>query len=257
MGKEIIAKPYHKKESGLDVLGLSSLLEEHYTDSMNRDGFKTKKSFSPSKLTYGHGTCPRYWNMAFRGANFVESDSIDPTSAYNMTIGTEGHERLQALFESAGILEEAEKKVVYDDPPIKGSLDAIIIWNGRHVVEIKTTRQEGFVFRVKTNAPTGYHLVQLLIYMKVEELSSGFILYENRNSGQFLIIPVEMTEENQELVDRVFEWMREVYSSFENDEVIKRPFTKRSKECKGCPINKDCWEAEDGDVVLFPLRIPK
>ena len=34
-----------------------------------------KKTFAPSTVAYGHGECPRYWYIAFDGAEF--SDNAD------------------------------------------------------------------------------------------------------------------------------------------------------------------------------------
>lgn len=77
MTRAIIKGLKHKRESsGFDVDRLSQIIEEAYVrvgKSGHPDGFKTKKTFAPSSIAYGHGTCPRYWYLAFSGAEFVDS----------------------------------------------------------------------------------------------------------------------------------------------------------------------------------------
>ena len=68
----------------------------------DRDTFKTKKSFSPSTLVYGHGACPRYWYLAFHGAEF--NDVVTPHQVANMRNGSLAHERIQQAIADAGIL---------------------------------------------------------------------------------------------------------------------------------------------------------
>lgn len=232
--------------------------------------FTTKKSFAPSSLGYT-GACPRYWYYAFNGANF-EYDTDAPAMA-NMDAGTDAGVRLAKLLERAGILkgDEVEVNTIGHDtlPPIRGFIDAIVEWKGEEVpVEIKTTKNETWQTRANANKVPGYQMAQLLIYMYVMGYPRGFFLTENKNTHELFILPIRMTDEHKALVEKIFDWMKVVKDNAENGELPKRPFTKASFNCKGCPVKNTCWEGykrgsvngtdpNPGTVDLPPLEIPK
>jgi hypothetical protein len=60
------------RPSFLDKDALIQKINSGYT--VNRvDKFAQKKSFAPSTIAFSHGECPRYWYLAFEGANFVDN----------------------------------------------------------------------------------------------------------------------------------------------------------------------------------------
>lgn len=244
-----------------DADRLAEVIEKGYLASRREPSDRAKKSFAPSGVGYGAGTCPRQWWYAFHGGIIREEDADAPGIA-NMAYGSEAHERLQKVFADADILVEAERKVVTDGmegmPPVFGFADLVIDWQGEEVVgEIKTTTQESFVSKAAKNQPAGYHLLQVLIYMRVLGLDKGFILYENKNNQELLIIPIVWNVANTKLADDTFEWMNLVYDNFENGELPKRPFrSNRSKACKSCAFVTHCWEDKDGVVDLPVLDVP-
>jgi len=91
MGRDIVKNLKFKKHTGkfFDPEKFATLLDEAYRNTKRPDGDMTKKSFSPSSLGYGHGTCPRYWYMAFSGAMFI--DDNDAVAVANMAQGTQAH----------------------------------------------------------------------------------------------------------------------------------------------------------------------
>jgi len=247
---------------------LEELLEEASTKTGRQAKWTQKKSFAPSSFyTYGNGVCPRYWYYAFNGANFEYENTARQRA--NMDSGTAAGERIADLFDKAGILNAAEVEVKYDDPPIYGFMDLAVTWQGEEMVgEVKTTTAEAFAKRAAAMKAPGYQLIQLLIYMYVFKKEKGFFVTENKNTHELLIIPVKMTESNKQLIERVFEWMRTVHDNAVNGELPKRPFTKSSFNCKGCPVRSTCWEGykrgsvnghdpAPGIVDLPPLEVPK
>lgn len=246
---------------------LGELLEKASAEGGRKDGFTKKKSFAPSGIGYGNGTCPRYWYYAFHGAEFKYDNTARQRA--NMDAGTAAGERIAKLFERAGILNAAEVKVEHEDPPIFGYMDLAITWQGEEMIgEVKTTKQETWSYRQSTMKPPGYQLIQLLIYMRVFNKEKGFFCIENKNTHELLILPVKMTQANAELVDRVFDWMRMVKKNSDDDLLPKRPFTKASLPCKGCPVRDTCWEGykrgsvngtdpNPGVIDLPPLEVPK
>jgi CRISPR/Cas system-associated exonuclease Cas4 (RecB family) len=249
---------------------LAEILEKASKAGGRESKFLTKKSFAPSGIGYGSGTCPRYWYMAFHGANF-DYDDTTATQRANMDSGTAAGERIAKLFDDAGLLNASEFKVIHDDPPIFGYGDLAVTWQGEEMIgEVKTTKQETWNFRQSKMKAPGYQLIQLLIYMWVFKKDKGFFVIENKNTHQLLILPVKMTEANRELVENVLDWMRMVKKNSDENKLPKRPFTPRSLQCKSCPVSKDCWEGyvrgtakregadpNPGVVDLPPLVVPK
>lgn len=255
MSRAIVQNLKFRKATGLDPAALSEFMEEQYLKS-NRTKFTQKQTFSPSTIGYGHGTCARYWYMAFTGAEFV--DKNDALGIANMSNGSSVHERLQKLFRESGILVDEEVEVKLSDPPVRGFIDIMIRWNGEVVPgEIKSARQEAFIYRQTTMKPSANHLIQLLIYLKATGKPEGFLYYENKNSQEFLVIPVQMNEKNEALLEDVFNWMREVYRNYESGGLPIRPFRKNNKICKACPLFEECWNGEPGTVDISPMEVPK
>lgn len=205
--------------------------------------FTTKQSFAPSGLGYS-GVCPRYWYYAFNGANFVYS--ADALAVSNMNNGSAAGERLANLLKEAGLLVAAEVEVntIGNDefPPIRGYIDALVNWKGEEVVvEVKTTNNNVWNWRVNKNEVPAYQMIQLLIYMYVTNHERGFFMTENKDTHELFILPVRMTEEYRQMVEDTFDWMRKVKDNADSGELPIRPFTPSSKECKGCPVKDTCW----------------
>lgn len=241
---------------------LASTLNKAYEASRREPSDRAKKSFAPSGIGYGSGRCPRQWYYAFDGGIFREEDT-DAVGVANMAYGTEAHARIQKLFDTAGILVEEERKVVSEEdentPPVFGFADLVINWNGEEVVgEIKTTSQESFVSKKAKQRAAGYHLLQVLLYMKVLGLDKGFLLYENKNTQEMLLIPVVWNVETRKLIDDTWSWMNEVRSTWAERKKPKRPYrSNRSVACKPCAFTKHCWDDEDeGTVDIAPLVVP-
>lgn len=246
--KQVIDK---QPDSAIDTKAFIETVESGYTINRKTE-FKTKKTFSPSTLVYGNGACPRYWFLAFSGTDF--QDDVDAYSAANMRSGIDAHERIQTAIENAGIMVEKEKRVVAQDPPIFGFADAVIQWGEEQpVLEIKTMREESFAYR-KHAKPPNYHLMQLIIYMKVLGRKMGILLYENKNSHELHAITVEPKEEYKAWADYAFDWMKKVRAQWESGEISKKTYRSNSKVCKGCPVRDACALAGTGTIKIEPLE---
>jgi len=269
MGDLIKNANFRPLDKAFETDKMEELLEDASWQMRKKDGFLTKKSFAPSGLGYGSGKCPRYWYKAFHGANFVYKNTARERA--NMDSGTAAGSRIAKLFEKAGILNDAEFKVICEDPPIFGFGDLAVTWQGEQMIgEVKTTRHESFQTRAATMKPPGYQLIQLLIYMWVFKKEKGFFVIEDKNTHELVILPVKMTDKNKKIVEDTIEWMRMVKRHSDADELPKRPFTKSSPECKSCPLFDECWEGytkktakregsdpAPGVVDLPPLTVPR
>lgn len=257
MGRDLVTNLKFKKITGsFDPDSFAKIIDDAYLTGRNLDRWQKKNTFSPSTIGYGHGMCPRYWFIAFNGAEFEEK--FDALAIANMENGKQAHERLQKLLESTKILKEIEREILCNDPPVRGFADLILDWTGQEVIgEIKTVKDEIFSARQASMAPTTSHLVQLLLYMWVEKIKEGFVMYENKNNNELLIMPIVMNERYEKLIEKVIAWMREVYANYKKDILPERPFTKSSTVCKYCPVKRECWSGEMGDIKIEALDLPK
>ena len=256
MGRKVIGNLKFKKADadGFDANEFASLLEKVYEGDGNQSGFKQKTTFSPSTIGYGHGNCPRYWYLAFEGAEFEEK--FDAMARANMENGKYAHDRIQAKMEKTGLVEHLEKEVKSEDPPIRGFID-VILKDGT-IGEIKTTKEEVYLHKQSSMKPSSNHLLQILTYMKLRDAKYGFVFYENKNDQGYLIIPVTMNETNEALINKTFDWMRKVHANWQNKTLPTRPFTKSGSPCTYCPIKKACWkEIGEGEVDIEALVVPK
>lgn len=255
MKRDIIRNLQFKKEDpkGFSAEKLAELLEKAYLNQRRPDKDTTKTTFSPSSIGYGHGKCPRYWYLAFDGNMFIET--TDAIGVANMSNGTFAHTRWQALFSETDILEQEELEITMENPPVRGFADVVINWEGESVIgEIKTSRQEAFEFRRTSMKPSANHLLQILIYMKATGKQTGFLLYENKNTQEFLVIPVRMTPKNAETLENALEWMRETRAAWESKSLPVRPVKRRDAVvCKQCPVYKVCWDETPEGTISIPL----
>lgn len=227
--------------------------------------FTQKKTFSPSTIGYGHGTCPRFWFIAFTGTDSWQDD-VDPMGVANMGVGSMVHNYIQTALKSSGFLVEEEVEIKLEDPPVRGYLDAIVEWMGELLVcEIKTTRQESFIFKETSGKPSANHLIQILLYLRAKKIQRGFLLYVNKNDQTMLVIPVEMDEENTRLLDEVLDWLRTARAAYDAGTLPQIPFVRArnsgepsNKICRECPVQKDCFNKYGEGVVDIPLmEVPK
>lgn len=237
----------------IDTEALIEKINSGYT--INRvDKFQQKKTFAPSTIAFSHGECPRYWYLAFEGANFT--DNADAYGAANMEAGTKSHERIQgAMGNVPGLLADSDFKVTYDDPPIFGYGDVMLNWAGEELIgEIKTMPHDAFEYRKTSMKPKLGHMVQLLIYMKIKNKQRSLLIYENKNNHDLLVFPVELNAYLTEWVENTFEWMRTVRKAWENKQLPTKNYRSNSKICKTCPIRDVCDNAGSGEITINSME---
>jgi CRISPR/Cas system-associated exonuclease Cas4 (RecB family) len=258
-----INKGVHYQSTGVDPHSVMRLIDEGYAATRREPQVKKKETFAPSSVGYGHGTCPRYWYLAFEGKYVFDESATDDMALAAMSNGTYFHDRFGKILEGSGAVVSLEQELLMEDPPIRGFIDAIIQVDGDEVVvENKSARSEVFQIRVNSMKPAPYHLYQLLIYLKGLGKTKGVIIYENKNDQSVLVIPVTMDTVNEQIIEDAFAWMREVRSNWETSEedsnLPTRPWTRKNKNCKGCPLFDECWNnLPDGNVKLLPMEVVK
>lgn len=224
-------------------------IEESLVGEVNTGPVK-KTGFSASALFYGPGKCPRRWSLVFRGVD--EQD--DPWAYYNrraVRSGSAAHEHLQELFLAHNPNLKTEVEFWEKNPRMHGFID--LFYEDENVPgEIKTVGNRAFEVRKNTKEPTDYHEKQLLVYMHVKKSDFGFLVYENRDTFEILIIPVKMTAARRAEIERIFAWMREIEKAHDEGKLVK-VYPKRranSAMCNKCPIRKACDEAGEGEVSI-------
>lgn len=271
MTKNLIKQMMKKGDEKSHILDSAALIEKINSGYIAKQEpkFTKKKTFAPSGLVYGHGECPRYWYLAFEG-NIFESDN-DAYDVANMTAGTMSHDRIQQAMMDAGIAKKfvdekhfekykeekdtTEFKIVHDDPPIFGWGDAILTLGDEEIIgEIKTMKDESFERHKLKGEPAKYHVMQLIIYMRVLGKQKGVLIYENKNNHDLLVFPIEVTETYINWINNTFEWMREVYKSWKDKQLPQKNYRSNSKICKGCPVKAACDKAEPGVVKIKSLE---
>lgn len=255
---ELFKNMRYGKIDGFNSKALADAIEKGYESKLRGDKVVKKESFAPSSLGWKSGRCPRRWVLAFQGEH-VGIDTVTATSAAVMDQGQGAHSRIQDALAASGILIEEEVEITNADPPIRGFIDAIVEVDGITLpVEVKTTRQEAFEWRATSMKPTQYHYYQLLTYMKILGHNVGAFVYENKNDNTLLVIPIEMNDTNQEIIDAAFEWMQRVYKAYTDGKMPARPWKQTSPNCQDCIFFKTCWEdVPEGDIKLKPMVVHK
>lgn len=214
---------------------------------------RQKRSFAPSGLFYGSGACGRKWVLSFQEG--IHEDKSNPRQIANMKNGILAHGRIQDALRKSGIAVDIEREIRYDDPPIFGYADAVIEFMKTYIGEIKTTSHANFEYRKLSGKIAAYHLGQVLIYMYIEKINDGIIIYESKDTNELFAITIEMTEEYLEWVEYVLDWCRNVWGLYESDIMPKRSFRAGSKVCAGCPVEKRCDAAEIGTTKVDRLKL--
>ena len=218
--------------------------------------FTTKKTFSPSKIVWGSGGCPRLWYFLFNGVHTTRTDSSFAKD--NMQNGTDSHARMQKRLMDGPLDCEVERELTKESPPIRAFCDVVVATehDGLIPIEIKTAKDEAFAFRLVKFDPASYHRLQLLFYMDILDAPYGFLMYENKNTYEKLLIPVFMDKENREYLDKTLDWMRIVRKAYEEDTMPMYFKNRRSnsKICGDCEVRAHCDIVGEGKVML-PLLI--
>jgi CRISPR/Cas system-associated exonuclease Cas4 (RecB family) len=254
--KQMMVKPAEGEDS-FDAAGFVETINKGYTANLETR-FQVKKKFIPSKLAYGEGKCPRYWYLAFEGANF--EDNSTAFSIANMKNGVKSHERILGMaLKNSGIAVDIEFEISHNGKDgtllLGGFCDGMVNWkNDDYVLELKTSNNEAFEYRKNVGQPKTGHVEQLLLYMKVLKKAKGVILYENKNTHELLAFPIEANETYKQWINTTFDWMEVVKDAWKEKNLPMKPYRSNSKICKGCALKTDCFKAEAGTIKIEPLE---
>jgi len=109
----------------------------------------------------------------------------------------------------------------------------------QYVVLVKSVEENKFN-TVKNNEATRKDIVEIMTNMWLIELSNGIIIYENRNSLDFIVYNVIPSNE---IVNSVKEKTKKLIVYKNKGSVPPRPYADReSYECKHCEFYGSCWD---------------
>lgn len=208
--------------------------------------FKKSKGFGPSK----NSECARFWVYSFRGAFFPADFNGRVQRIFDN--GHAVHDRIYKYLDNMGVLEQTEHPIFIEVEsekgvkfPIHGFVDAIIEWKGRSIVEVKSISEVGFMHRKLRRAPKDEHIKQVKIYLHIMDLDIGYVIYENKNTQELLVLTVE---KDDEYIRKLFNKYGKFWQAYQDGILPKRPYkSKDSAACKYCPLRDPCWEDVEGD----------
>ena len=183
--------------------------------------------------------CARYWHYLFEGTE-VET-SFKPQTYRIFDNGHAVHDRLYSYLREMGILVAEEIPVTHEDPPIEGTADGIIDWYGHKLIELKSISSEGFHYRQIYKKPKDEHFRQAQIYMRCLDLSSGYVIYENKNNQEILPIYIERDDV---FIDKLFKKYSKIYSDFKEGKMPAQPYKRTSAKCMACDLADKCWSGD-------------
>lgn len=246
----LVTGNFMKSDDAALAAKIGKIFQDGFDAARRPDGFVQKTSFAPSSIGPKYnGSCSRRWVLAFQGHEWEET-----SQAINLAImgaGSDAHTQLQKILVDTGAAVEIERELKLEAPPIRGFADAIIEVDGQQYVgEFKTTRTEAFEHYQFTGKPNASHVIQVMIYMHITGLP-GFVMYQNSNTKQLLVLPVKL---NQELLDYTLGWLTRVYDAYKNEKLPTRDLYNRwgkpGPVCKSCPVRQACADGPDGDITI-------
>lgn len=228
--KDAQSKSIKKTGDELEVDLVKSI--DDFLAKRNEPTVKQVGGFHPSYTNQ----CARYWYYLFEGTEFQTSFGSQTYRIFDN--GHAVHERLYSYLRAMGILVAEEIPVTYDSPPIEGTADGIIDFDGHKLIELKSISNEGFHYRKLYKKPKDEHTRQAQIYMRCLDLPSGFVIYENKNNQE--ILPVYI-ERDDAFIDKLFKKYTGIYEAFQKREIPVQPYKRSSANCSNCDLAAKCW----------------
>jgi|SRR5947207_1859339 len=99
----------------------------------------------------------------------------------------------------------------------------------------------GFSFAaLEKNYPTQYvkYIEQMHIYMDILNKKESILLFKDRNWSK---IKPKLVEYNPDFMEKMLDKLAYITKMVKSKQMIDRPYTVRSKECKRCPFRMPCW----------------
>jgi len=221
------------------VNDLSKAIDD-YIESGIKPRHRKSTGFGPSE----HNTCPRFWWYKFNGVTFPVNHNARVQRIFD--VGNAVEDRIVDYFRGMGVLISTQEPVPQREglPPISAYIDAVIDWDGPVVVEIKSTKHEGFAMRQHYKKPTEDHYRQIQWYLHYKELDRGIVIYENKNDQEILPFKVKR---DMVFCEKQMKKYAKIYSKASGPRP-DRPYQRSSPTCRECKLLTVCWtESENNE----------
>jgi CRISPR/Cas system-associated exonuclease Cas4 (RecB family) len=131
-----------------------------------------------------------------------------------------------------------EVQVFNEEYMFQGHVDGIFKLSKKFfVVDYKS--MFSFQFK-KLSEPIQKHIIQIMIYIWLLDLESGFLLYENKDDQKIKMFEVSR---NEKLIQSIKSRAKKLIGILDQGSVPKRPYpNKNDKHCKKCAFRKMCWQ---------------
>lgn len=222
----------------IDGARLVNFIDDGIASRHIRTEVKQVDGFHPSNTNQ----CGRYQVYTFRGIEVTPDFTSRTIRIFDN--GHAMHARIGRYLDEMGILVASEIPISLEDPPIRGSADGIIDFDGPKVIELKSIADSGFVMRMTYSKPKDDHYRQIQLYMHGLDIHSGFVIYENKNDQNLLALPVEYDEV---FITKLLKKYAKIYTMYQDGDLPKRPYKITSNKCKWCAVKDYCWnDLDDG-----------
>ena len=211
---------------------ISNEFDSIVTDEIfRRSNTMSPTSFSPANLI----ECPR--KLFYQLMEAKPNKKIDYLSQSNDIFVKKKWIEYFKKFQGIKLIEE--NLVTADcNFNISGTLDAVIQINDTILAtQIFVVKASEFL-EIERDGVFRKHVIELLIYMWLTEISNGLLIYENRDTHKSLSFHVEPY---QPIITSVQKKCLLLTESKLKNQPPDRPYKKVSEECNKCECYKICW----------------
>jgi CRISPR/Cas system-associated exonuclease Cas4 (RecB family) len=191
------------------------------------------------------GDCPRYIQLTAMGK---ERELINPELALLFKDGHLHHDAVRSWLSKTGQLTNVEfsiwksYQVVLGKETFPITLTGTIdgLYNGEYVLDVKSINP--FTFKVLTEEwlkenKVGY-IYQLQAYLEMMNKEWGFLIFKDK---AFSALKVFWFQRDPEILQKILKKMATITRAIRDGKMMKKPYTKSSKECKWCQMRVHCW----------------
>lgn len=134
-----------------------------------------------------------------------------------------------------------EERVFYPELKIAGSLDiTVAIYGVPYVIDFKGVNHMGFEWLFNKGEPKIEHVRQIISYERLRKIKRGFIWYENKNDGRYLIFVVDYSPK---IFREVKAWCEDVLAQLSREQLpLRHPDCRDGRFLYGkCPFSRICY----------------
>jgi hypothetical protein len=198
-------------------------------------GRKRRGTFSSSSMA----SCARRQVFTFLGLPQIPPD---PKLSAIFQNGQFMHLRWQMAGLSEGFLNSAEIAVPENRYKLSGTIDGLA--DDASLVEFKSINSNGFS-EVHTFGPKAAHEMQLGTYMLVSGVTKGRFIYENKDTQEYLEIPMVLKPDLVEEIEIRADWLWDRVDQQELPEPLHKCVEKTGYEYHGCPFRDRCLHIQN------------